>query len=150
MQRSQARIGRQNHRKIDSNSSLPFRYTLLSYPHVLPHGRIYKALGAPLQNDRSHYSAIHLNSLHSLFRELPCNPVHKEYSPGRRVLRIPQRPKPVNIVHCPSCIWHEPFGYSRRHRPTSKIPSRGNPGCAVGPKTPTAGAPGRGCVNDPS
>jgi hypothetical protein len=27
---------------------------------------------------------------------------------------------------------------------------RGNPGCAVGPKTPTAGAPGRGCVDDPS
>jgi hypothetical protein len=43
MQRNQARIGRQNHRKIDSNSSLSFRRTLLSYPHVLPHGRIYKA-----------------------------------------------------------------------------------------------------------
>jgi hypothetical protein len=43
MQRNQARIGRQNHRKIDSNSSLSFRCTLLSYPHVLPHGRIYKA-----------------------------------------------------------------------------------------------------------
>jgi hypothetical protein len=42
MQRNQARIGRQNHRKIDSNSSLSFRCTLLSYPHVLPHGRIYK------------------------------------------------------------------------------------------------------------
>jgi hypothetical protein len=43
MQRNQARIGRQNHRKIDSNSSLSFRCTLLSYPRVLPDGRIYKA-----------------------------------------------------------------------------------------------------------
>jgi hypothetical protein len=52
MQRNQARIGRQNHRKIDSNSSLSFRRTLLSYPYVLSHGRIYKAQGAPLQNNR--------------------------------------------------------------------------------------------------
>jgi hypothetical protein len=52
MQQSQARIGRLNHRKIDSNSSLSFRRTLLSYPYVLPHGRIYKAQEAPLQNDR--------------------------------------------------------------------------------------------------
>jgi hypothetical protein len=53
------------------------------------------------------------------------------------VLRISKRPEPVNIVHCPSCIWHEPFCYSRRHRPTPKKTLRGNPGCAVGPKTPT-------------
>jgi hypothetical protein len=110
---------------------------LLSYPHVVPHGRIYKARGAPLQNDRSHYSAIHLNSPRSRFRELPCNPLHKASSPGRRVLRISKRPEPVNTVHRPSCIWHEPFCYSRRHRPTPKNTSRGNPGCAVGPKTPT-------------
>ena len=43
MQRSHARISRQNYREINSNSSLSFSYTLLSYPHVLPHGRIYKA-----------------------------------------------------------------------------------------------------------
>jgi hypothetical protein len=49
MQQNQAGKGRQNHRKIDSNSSLSFRCTLLSYPYVLPHGRIYKAQGAPLQ-----------------------------------------------------------------------------------------------------
>jgi hypothetical protein len=36
------------------------------------------------------------------------------------VLRISKRPEPVNLVHCPSCIWHEPFCYSRRHRPTPK------------------------------
>jgi hypothetical protein len=60
------------------------------------------------------------------------------------VLRISKRPEPVNIVYCPSCLWHEPFCYSRRHHPTPKNTSRGNPGCAVGPKTPTAGAPGRG------
>jgi hypothetical protein len=60
------------------------------------------------------------------------------------VLRISKRPKPVNLVHCPSCDQHEPFCYSRRHRPTPKNTLRGNPGCAVGPKTPTAGAPGRG------
>jgi hypothetical protein len=53
------------------------------------------------------------------------------------VLCISKRPEPVNIAHCPSCIWHEPFCYSRRHRPTPKNTLRGNPGCAVGPKTPT-------------
>jgi hypothetical protein len=54
------------------------------------------------------------------------------------VLRISKRPEPVNIVHCSSCIRHEPFSYSRRHCPTPKNTLRGNPGCAVGPKTPTA------------
>jgi hypothetical protein len=53
------------------------------------------------------------------------------------VLRVSKRPEPANIVHCPSCIWHEPFCYSRRHRPTPKNTLRGIPGCAVGPKTPT-------------
>jgi hypothetical protein len=53
------------------------------------------------------------------------------------VLRISKRPEPVNTVHCSSCIRHEPFSYSRRHRPTPKNTLRGNPGCAVGPKTPT-------------
>jgi hypothetical protein len=43
MQRSHARISRQNYREINSNSSLSFSYTLLSYPRVLPHGRVYKA-----------------------------------------------------------------------------------------------------------
>jgi hypothetical protein len=56
------------------------------------------------------------------------------------VLRISKWPEPVNTVHCPSCMWHEPFCYSRRHRPTAKNTSRGNPGCAVGPKTPTGRA----------
>jgi hypothetical protein len=50
--------------------------------------------------------------MHSQFRELSCNLVHQTYSPGRRVLRVSKRPEPVNIVHCPSCIWHEPFCYS--------------------------------------
>jgi hypothetical protein len=53
------------------------------------------------------------------------------------VLRISKRPEPVNLVHCPSCNRHEPFCYSRRHRPTPRNTLRGNPGCAVGPKTPT-------------
>jgi hypothetical protein len=53
------------------------------------------------------------------------------------VLRISKRPEPVNLVHCPSCNWHEPFCYSRRHCPTPKNTLRGNPGCAVGLKTPT-------------
>jgi hypothetical protein len=56
------------------------------------------------------------------------------------VLRVSKRPEPVNIVHCPSCIWHEPFCYSHRHRPTPKNTLRGIPGCAVGPKTPTPSA----------
>jgi hypothetical protein len=43
VQRNQARMSRQNYRKIDSISSLSLRCALLSYPHVLPHGRIYKA-----------------------------------------------------------------------------------------------------------
>jgi hypothetical protein len=55
------------------------------------------------------------------------------------VLRTSKRLKPANLVHCPSCERHEPFCYSRRHRPTPKNTLRGNPGCAVGPKTPTAG-----------
>jgi hypothetical protein len=53
------------------------------------------------------------------------------------VLRISKRHEPVNLVHCPSCNRHEPFCYSRRYRPTPKNTLRGNPGCAVGPKTPT-------------
>jgi hypothetical protein len=106
----------------NSNSSLSFSYTLLSYPRVLPHGRVYKAYGAPLQNDRPYYLATHFDSLHSQFRELSCNLIHSAYSPGRRVLRISKRPEPVNLVHCPSCNWHEPFCYSRRHRPTPKTP----------------------------
>jgi hypothetical protein len=56
------------------------------------------------------------------------------------VLRISKRPEPVNLVHCSSCDRHEPFCYSCRHRPTPKNTSRGNPRCAVGPKTPTIGA----------
>jgi hypothetical protein len=41
------------------------------------------------------------------------------------------------IVHSFSCALHEPSSYSRQHRPTPKNSLRGNPGCAVGPKTPT-------------
>jgi hypothetical protein len=55
------------------------------------------------------------------------------------VLRTSKRPEPANLVHCPSCDRHEPFCYSRRYRPTPKSTLRGNPRCAVGPKTPTAG-----------
>jgi hypothetical protein len=43
VQWNQARMSRQNYRKIDSISSLFLRCALLSYSHVLPHGRIYKA-----------------------------------------------------------------------------------------------------------
>jgi hypothetical protein len=68
------------------------------------------------------------------------------------VLRISKRPEPVNTVHCSSCIRHEPFSYSRRYHPTPKNTLRGNPGCAVGPKTPKAGAPRvlRNRTHDPS
>jgi hypothetical protein len=41
--RNRAGIGRQNYRKIDSVGSLLLRHMLLSYPHVMPHGRVYKA-----------------------------------------------------------------------------------------------------------
>jgi hypothetical protein len=43
VQRNQARMGRRNYRRIDSIGSLSFRRMLISYPHVMPHGRIYKA-----------------------------------------------------------------------------------------------------------
>jgi hypothetical protein len=42
VQRNQARMSRRNYRKIDSIGSLFLRCALLSYLHVLPHGRIYK------------------------------------------------------------------------------------------------------------
>jgi hypothetical protein len=92
--------------------------------------------GTPSERS-NYYLAIHSNSLRSQFGELSCNLIHQAHSPGRRVLRVSKQPEPVNIVHCPSCIWHEPFCYSRQHRPTPKNTLRGNPGCAVGPKTPT-------------
>jgi hypothetical protein len=123
--------------EINSRGSLSFSYSLLSYPHVLPQGRVYKAYGAPLQNDRPYDLATHVNSLYSQSRELSCNHIHQAYSPGRRVLRISKRPEPVNLVHCSSCNRHEPFCYNRRRRPTPKNTLRGNPGCVVGPKTPT-------------
>jgi hypothetical protein len=50
------------------------------------------------------------------------------------VLRISKRPEPVNTVYCPSCIWHEPFCYSRRHRPTPKTPRGAIPGVPSDPK----------------
>jgi hypothetical protein len=50
------------------------------------------------------------------------------------VLRISKRPEPVNTVHCLSCIWHEPFSYSRRHRPTPKTPRGATPGVRSDPK----------------
>jgi hypothetical protein len=59
------------------------------------------------------------------------------------VLRISKRPEPVNIVHCPSCNWHEPFCYSRRHHPTPKNTLRGNPGCVSDPKHRQAPRPER-------
>jgi hypothetical protein len=63
------------------------------------------------------------------------------------VLRISKRPEPANLVHCLSCDRHEPFCYSRRHHPAPKNTLRGNPGCAVGPKTPTVRA--KGAAQDP-
>jgi hypothetical protein len=43
IQRNQARMGRLNYRRMDSDGSLFLRHTLLSYLHVMPHGRVYKA-----------------------------------------------------------------------------------------------------------
>jgi hypothetical protein len=40
---NQAGISWLEYRKIDSVSSLLLRHTLLSYPHVTPHGQVYKA-----------------------------------------------------------------------------------------------------------
>jgi hypothetical protein len=41
--RNKLGISRQDHRKISLVDSLLFRYTSLSYTHVVPHDRIYKA-----------------------------------------------------------------------------------------------------------
>jgi hypothetical protein len=41
--RNETRISRQDYMKISSVGSLLLRCTLLSYPHVTPHGRVYKA-----------------------------------------------------------------------------------------------------------
>jgi hypothetical protein len=43
------------------------------------------------------------------------------------VLRISKRSEPVNIVSSLSCIWHEPFRYSRRHHPAPKRHLEGQP-----------------------
>jgi hypothetical protein len=43
IRRNRAGISRLEYRKIDSVSSLLLRHTLLSYPHVTLHGRVYKA-----------------------------------------------------------------------------------------------------------
>jgi hypothetical protein len=43
------------------------------------------------------------------------------------VLRISKRPEPVNLVHCLSCDRHEPFCYSRGHRPTPRKHLEGQP-----------------------
>jgi hypothetical protein len=57
------------------------------------------------------------------------------------VLRISKRPEPVNTVHCLSCIWHEPFSYSRRHRPTPKTPRGATLGVRSDPKHRHRGIP---------
>jgi hypothetical protein len=41
--RNRAGIGHQNYRKIGSVGSLLLRLSLLSYPHVMPHGQVYRA-----------------------------------------------------------------------------------------------------------
>jgi hypothetical protein len=41
--RNWARMSRLNYKETDSVSSLLFWLTLLSYSHVMPHGRVYKA-----------------------------------------------------------------------------------------------------------
>jgi hypothetical protein len=41
--RNWMKIGRRNYRRIGSVGSLLLRLTLLSYPHVTPHGQVYKA-----------------------------------------------------------------------------------------------------------
>jgi hypothetical protein len=102
----------------------------LTVEYIRPRGHPFRTIDLTTQPSTP-------NSLRSSVRDLPCNPPHKAFSPGRRVLRISKRPEPVNTVHCSLCIRHEPFSYSRRHRPTPKNTLRGNPGCAVGPKTLT-------------
>jgi hypothetical protein len=147
--RNQRIVGRQNYRKINSVGSLLLRHTWLSYPHVTPHFRIYKAWGHPFEII-SLISQL-LNSL--AFLVLENSPVtHHIKDPHQDVGYYASQggPNLYKIVYCLSCIRHEPSSYSQLHRPTPKNTSRGNPRCTVGPKTPIAGAPGRGCVTDPS
>jgi hypothetical protein len=92
--------------------------------YIRPRGHPFK--------DRTHYSAIHLSFLR--IRESPCNSPYTVLSPGRRVLRTPKRPEPVN--HClPSLMRLARTIELQLTTPTySKSTLRGNPGCAVGPK----------------
>jgi hypothetical protein len=103
VQQNQARMGRQNYRRIDSDGSLFLRHALLSYLHVMPHGRVYRPRGHPFRTI-THYLAIHPALYVPGTRELPCNPPHKTFSPGRRVLHISKRPEPVH--HCPLFLVH--------------------------------------------
>jgi hypothetical protein len=108
-----------------------------------------RPMGHPLKNISllSHL----LSSLASLILENPLVTHHtKRSTSGRRVLRISKRPDPVqdcllSLVHLARTIELQLVTPSY-----SKKPSRGNPGCVVRPKTPTAGAPGTRCVTDPS
>jgi hypothetical protein len=139
-------MSRQNYRKIDSISSLSLRCALLSYPHmycltveyIRPRGHPFRTIDLTTQPPTSTLYA-------PCTREFPCNPPHKALPPGRRVLRISKRPEPVH--HC-SQFLVRPARTIELHRPTPKNTLRGNPGCAVGTKTPIAGAPGVGCVAD--
>jgi hypothetical protein len=104
VQRNQARMGRLNYRRIGSDGSLFLRHALLSYLHVMPHGRVYKAQRAPLQINHSQLShPPQLSTFPALESSLVIHHT-KTFSPGRRVLRISKRPEPVH--HCPLFLVH--------------------------------------------
>jgi hypothetical protein len=113
VQRNQARMGRLNYRRIDSDGSLFLRHALLSYLHVMPHGRVYKAQGAPLQNNHSLLS----HSPRSLrFPALENSLVTHHIKHSRQDVGCyasQSGPNLYIIVYYFSCAQHEPSSYSR-------------------------------------
>jgi hypothetical protein len=104
VQRNQARMGRLNYRRIGSDGSLFLRHVLLSYLHVMPHGRVYKAQGAPLQINHSQLS--HPPQLSTFPTQESSLVIHHTKHSHQDVgcYASQSGPNLYTIVHCSSCI----------------------------------------------
>jgi hypothetical protein len=116
---NQMRISRQDCRKISSVGSLLLRNISLSYTHVVPHGRIYKPRGHPIERQVIHQPSTQFSSiLHT--REFSCNPPHKDPHQEVGCYVSQSGPNLQKIVGRLSCVAHEPLSYNQQHRPTQK------------------------------
>jgi hypothetical protein len=130
-------MGRWNYRKIDSISSLflgAHCYHICMYcptiEYIRPRGHPFESISL-----LSHPPQL------SMFPTLESSLVIRHIKHSRQDVGCYvslSGPNMYIIVHSFSCALHEPSRYSRQHRPTPKNTLRGNLGCAVGPKTPTA------------